>query len=108
MLARLPFAEVWAVDYEFSTDQTFRPVPICLVAKELRSGRTIRQWHTEFGPRAPYPTGRDSLFVAFNAVAEFSCHLVRGWPLPERTLDLFTEDMIETNVVIDTQKVKVK
>jgi hypothetical protein len=41
VLARLPFAAVWAVDYEFSTDQTFRPVPICLVAKELRSGQTI-------------------------------------------------------------------
>jgi hypothetical protein len=92
VLARLPFAEVWAIDYEFSTDQTFRPVPICLVAKELRSGRIVRQWFTEFGPTPPYLLGRDSLFVAFNAVAEFSCHLVLGWPLPARTLDLFTED----------------
>src|SRR5262249_7791477 len=43
------------------------------------------------GQLPPYPTGPDSLFVAYYASAEISCHLALGWPVPERVLDLFTE-----------------
>jgi hypothetical protein len=44
MYDSLPFREIWAVDFEFKANPGDRPIPICLVAKELRSGRIIRQW----------------------------------------------------------------
>jgi hypothetical protein len=83
--------EIWCVDFEFNGGPGNHPVPVCLVARELHSGRTIRQWQDEFGSEPPYPTGPHTLFVAFYASAEISCHLALGWPVPERILDLFTE-----------------
>ncbi len=97
VLDALPFDEVWAVDFEFMAEPGENPVPVCLVARELRSGRTIRQWQTEFGPAPPYPTGPGGLFVAYYVSAEIGCHLALGWPVPERVLDLFTEFRNHTN-----------
>jgi DNA polymerase I len=91
------FREIWAVDFEFLADPGERQLPICLVARELRSGRLIRQWRTEFDRRPPYPTGPDCLFVAYYASAELGCHLALGWPLPERVIDLFAEFRVLTN-----------
>jgi hypothetical protein len=62
-----------------------------LVAKELRSGRTIRLWRDQFGPVPPYSTESDCLFVAYYASAELGCHRSLNWPTPARILDLFTE-----------------
>jgi DNA polymerase-1 len=87
----LPFREIWAVDFEFDAKPGENPEPICLVALELRSGRQVRLWQDEFSPIPPYPTGPDTLFVAYYASAEIGCHLALGWPVPERILDLFTE-----------------
>ena len=64
---------------------------------ELRGGRTIRLWRDQFGPTPPYPTGSDTLFVAYYASAELGCHRVLGWPMPARILDLFTEFRDRTN-----------
>jgi DNA polymerase-1 len=99
LLDLLPFAEIWAVDFEFSSEPGENSEPVCLVAWELRSGRKVRLWRDEFGRAPPYPTGPDSLFVAFYASAEIGCHLARGWPVPERVLDLFTEFRNRTNGV---------
>jgi hypothetical protein len=102
MLDALPFAEVWAVDFEFRpTDgrEGNRPDPICLVAYELKSGRKFRLWQDEFGPFPPYSVGPNSLFVAYYASAEIGCHLALGWPKPARILDLFTEFRCLTNGV---------
>ena len=71
--------------------------PVCLVARELRSGRRFRLWQDQFGPAPPYATGPDVLFVAFYASAELGCYRVLGWPMPERILDLFTEFRDRTN-----------
>jgi DNA polymerase I len=99
MIADLPFREVWAADFEFAAPGGERPKPICLVARELKTRRTVRQWEDEFGPLPPYSTDPDSLFVAFYASAEFGCHLALGWPMPERILDLFAEHRCLTNGV---------
>jgi hypothetical protein len=99
MLDQLPFREVWAADFEFTAPPGERPRPICLVARELKAGRTIRLWQDEFGPRPPYPTSPDALFAAFFASAEFGCHIALNWPMPERVLDLFTEHRCLTNGV---------
>jgi DNA polymerase I len=93
----LPFAEIWAVDFEFGSEPGDNPEPACLVAWELRSGRKLRLWSDEFGAAPPYPTSSDVLFVAYYASAEIGCHLTLGWPVPERLLDLFTEFRNHTN-----------
>jgi DNA polymerase I len=91
------FREIWAVDFEFIAGPGERPDPVCLCARELRSGREIRLWRDEFGPVPPYPIDAGSLFVAFYASAELGCHLAGGWPMPARVLDLFTEFRCGTN-----------
>jgi DNA polymerase I len=90
-LRELPFREIWAVDFEFNVQPGQNPDPVCLVARELRTNKVVRVWRDGFGPLPPYPIGADSLFVAYYASAEISCHLALGWPVPERVLDLFTE-----------------
>src|SRR5215475_9555501 len=94
------FREVWLVDFEFTAPDGCNPRPLCLVARELRSGRLIRLWlDGEAPPVPPYPTGPDVLFVAYYASAEIGCHLALGWPVPERVLDLFAEFRNRTNGV---------
>jgi DNA polymerase I len=89
--------EVWAVDFEFTAPPGERTTPVCLVARELKSNRTIRLWQDQFGPAPPYSTDADCLFVAYYASAELGCHLALGWPMPARVLDLFTEFRNQTN-----------
>jgi hypothetical protein len=91
ILDRLPYRELWAVDFEFVAKPGERPDPACLVARELRSGHTIRLWRDQFGPVPPYRIDADSLFVSYYASAELGCHRAIGWPMPARILDLFTE-----------------
>ena len=95
----LPYREIWEVDFEFMARPGERQVPVCMVARELRSGQLIRLWQDELqAMRAPpYSTGPDSLFVAYFASAELGCHLALGWPMPERILDLYTEFRALTN-----------
>src|SRR5271165_4893207 len=93
------YREVWLVDFEFSAPPGERPTPICLVAREFRSGRTLRLWQDDLRGRRvpPYPTGSDTLFVAYFASAELGCHLALDWELPERVLDLYVEFRRATN-----------
>jgi hypothetical protein len=91
------YREAWAVDFEFIAHPGERPVPVCLVARELKTGRTIRLWRDQFGPVPPYPIDAGVLFVAYYASAELGCHLALGWPMPARILDLFAEFRDHTN-----------
>jgi DNA polymerase-1 len=91
------FREIVLADFEFAVVPGNRPEPVCLVAHELRSGRTIRVWQDQLGPAPPYATGTDVLFVAYYASAELGCYRTLGWPMPERILDLFTEFRARTN-----------
>ena len=91
------FREVVVADFEFAVTPGDRPVPLCLVAHELRSGRRFRVWKDQFGSAPPYATGPDVLFVAYYASAELSCLRVLGWPMPARILDLFCEFRWHTN-----------
>jgi DNA polymerase I len=85
------FKEIWCVDFEFGAGHGERPVPVCVVALELRTARVIRQWRDEFGAAPPYETGPDALCVAYYASAELGCHLALGWPMPAHVLDLCAE-----------------
>jgi DNA polymerase I len=93
------FREVVVVDSEFTALPGERPDPVCLVARELRSGRRFRLWLDELksGVRLPFATGPDVLFVAYYASAELGCYRALGHPMPERILDLFTEFRDHTN-----------
>lgn len=86
------FRELWVADFEFQAGGGERPTPVCLVARELRSGRVIRQWQEDLQRSScPYAVGPDALFIAFYASAELGCHRVLGWPEPVHVLDLFVE-----------------
>jgi DNA polymerase I len=91
------FRQIWLSDFEFIAHPGENPVPVCLVAQELRSGRGVRIWQDELRLGPPYPTSSDVLHVAYYASAEIGCHLELGWPVPERVLDLFTEFRRYTN-----------
>jgi hypothetical protein len=98
-LESLPYRYIVAVDteYEFGGVDGNRPRPVCLVARELRSGQTWRLWRGEFGPQPPFPIGSDSLIVGFYTSAEFGVFRQLGWPMPARVLDLFCEQRCQTN-----------
>ena len=93
------FEEIWCVDTEYSAPTGHRPKPICLVARELRSGQQLRLWEDQLAQlqAAPFRTDDRSLVVAYAAAAEFSVFHVLGWPAPQRTLDLFFEFRALTN-----------
>ena len=87
------------MDYEFHAPAGHRSAPICMVAHELGSGRTIRMWEDELKEldRPPYAVDRDSIFIGYFSSAEFSCHLALDWPLPVNVIDLFAEFRNITN-----------
>jgi hypothetical protein len=41
MLDRLPFEAVWVVDFEYHQPDGGLPDPLCVVAKELRTGAKV-------------------------------------------------------------------
>jgi len=110
MLEALPYRHVITADFEFefgghtSAEEAGRsgerPRPVCMVAKNLRTGQEWRVWRGEFGSLPPFPTGADSLFVAFYASAELGCFKALGWPMPANVLDLFIEFRNRTNGLI--------
>jgi hypothetical protein len=73
-----------------------------MVAYELESNRKIRMWADELKALigAPFPVGRDSLFVAFYASAELGCFKFLNWPMPVNVLDLFMEFRCLTNGIV--------
>ena len=91
------FREIVVADFEFEVGHGERPVPVCCVAHELRSGRHFRVFQDQLGLAPPYATGPDVLFVAYYASAELGCYRVLGWPMPERVLDLYVEFRNLTN-----------
>jgi hypothetical protein len=107
MLDRLPFKRIVAIDFEFEFgghDSTAaasrsgeRPRPVCMVAKELRSGQIWRLWRGQFEKQPPFPLDADTLLVAYYASAELGCFIALGWAQPMYVLDLFTEFRARTN-----------
>src|ERR1035437_2879513 len=92
-----PFNEVWSVDFEQATPDGARPIPICLVAKELKIGMIMRAWGGEFETAPPFSVDKSSLFVAYIPSDEIACMLALNWPSPLRVLDLSAEFRVATN-----------
>ena len=94
-----PFRELWCCDFEYRSDPGERPFVVCMVARELKSGRLIRMWRDELLElrKAPFDVGRDCAFVCYFAPAEVGCFLELGWPMPANIIDLFIQHRVETN-----------
>ena len=92
------FREVVVLDTEFHSGRVLgnRPVPVCLCAVELHSGRRHRIW-LEPGEHPANPLPADALFVAYSAAAEWGCYLALGWDLPANICDLYAEFRCLTN-----------
>jgi hypothetical protein len=97
------FEEIVLADFEFNGRDGNRPNVVCLVAYELRSGRRFRLWQDQIGAEPPYRIDDKTLFVAYYASAELTCHLALGWPLPTNVLDLFAEYRCRTNTTSNMQ-----
>src|SRR5262245_32674101 len=92
------YRSVWALDFEFHQPPGDRPQPICLAARELRSGRLVRAWLWQDRlPTPPYSLSPDTLCVSYFASAEWGCHLALDWPTPARILDLYAEFRLLTS-----------
>lgn len=88
------FREVWFLDYEFRFNgDGGNPVPICLVAREMRSNELHKVWLNEQKPltKLPYAIDKDALVIAYYSTAEMLCHLALGFELPINILDLYVE-----------------
>jgi hypothetical protein len=87
------FKEIWFYDFEYISRPGERPIPVCMVAKELFTKKEIYLWKEELETmkKPPFPIDDSSLVVSYNAIAELSCHLVLGWPFPTHFLDLYVE-----------------
>ena len=96
-IARLGFDQVWVVDFEFHAPPGERPEPICLVARELHTGRLLRVERSNMGDAAPFPGNASTLFISYYASAELGCYLSLGWPMPSHVLDLYAEFRVHTN-----------
>lgn len=89
---------IWCVDFEFFAPDGETPLPLCVVAHDLLSGRRISRWLVGTAcPVCPYELGPRDLFLAYNVVAEMSCHLALGWPAPARIVDLYAEFRLLTS-----------
>lgn len=84
------FRAVWVLDFEFTASEGENPAPVCLVAKEWRTGQVLRRWRNDL-LTSPFPLDSQTLLVAYYASAEWNCFLALGWPLPAYCLDLYAE-----------------
>jgi DNA polymerase I-like protein with 3'-5' exonuclease and polymerase domains len=94
----LPFREAVTGDFEFRTTPGGLPHVVCVVFRELCSGRELRFWRDDLLRMCapPFDIERD-VFVGFYTSAEISCFLQLGWKLPHHVIDLLIEHRCLTN-----------
>src|SRR5262245_32647411 len=93
------FLEIWAIDFEYFPGRGLANggvegdliTPLCLVAHEIRSGKTVRLWQDELGRFPPYRRDAEALIISYGLAAEYSCHLSLGWGEPARAFDALVE-----------------
>jgi hypothetical protein len=90
------FRRVIVWDTEFKAEPGNRPAPVCVTARELRSGREWAQFG-EFGRRPPFPVDDETVFVGYYNSAELGFHKALGWPEPRYQVDLYIEFRNLTN-----------
>lgn len=91
-LLRHWYRHVWLLDFEFHQPAGHRPIPLCLVAKDILSGKEIRVWlYGVPQPVCPFTCDENNLFIAYTFTAEASCFVALQWPRPIMAIDFFTE-----------------
>jgi len=87
------FKKVYSIDFEFYLDDNYLQVPVCMVAKEFKSGEEIRIWKDELNRLSECPIIFDekTLMVSFFATAELNCFKTLGWKFPVHLLDTYLE-----------------
>ena len=100
MLDELPFKRIVAIDFEFNFGghaskeaagrSGERPRVVCMVAKELRSGREWRIWRGEFGSTPPFDIGPDTLAAGYSLWADLTCFRQLDWRFPVHVFDQHT------------------
>jgi hypothetical protein len=97
-LDRVPFDRVIVLDHEFDHPAGGLPDPLCLVARDLKTGERITRWLDKGDPGpCPYDTGPGTLIIGHAINAECLCHRVLGWPLPTYTLCTYAETRAALN-----------
>jgi hypothetical protein len=97
------FAEIWIVDFEYNSGGNGKRIrPLCMVAREARSGRELRLWRDDLVKlrEAPFAADRRSVVVSFAAWAELECFRALGWRRAENVIDLHAEHRVQTNGLI--------
>jgi DNA polymerase-1 len=84
------YERVWVLDTEYGILPGHHPNPVCLCAREIRTGAEIRIWRTD-AHTCPFTYDESTLFVGFNISSEWSVFLVWNWPLPTAIIDLMVE-----------------
>jgi hypothetical protein len=93
-----PYRRILLIDTEFNAPAGCRPLPLCIVIKDVISGRVDRVWLAD-SPTAgcPFETGPDVLHVNYLNSAEQGVYLAMGWDLPQRQIDLYAEFRLLTS-----------
>ena len=86
-----------SVDFEFIPRDDGTMSVVCVVAKDLWSGQVYQAFGDELGPEPCFPTGTDTVMVAYFSAAEVETFLALGWELPNNIIDLYAEHMRLTN-----------
>lgn len=86
-------------DVEFIEAVGERPIPVCIVSRDLISGKVTRVFQDDLlsMKEPPFDIGENALFVSYMAVAEFSFFKALGWKKPVHTVDLFVEYTLKMN-----------
>src|ERR1019366_1809318 len=109
-VAKLGIDEIYIIDAEFRpTDPSgyekyglsgaIAPdhvEPVCLSAKQWTTGEMF-SWWSRSGELCPLPIDEKTLFVAYQAPAEWSYFLAKGWELPTNIIDLYPEYRLVVN-----------
>jgi len=80
--------------------------PVCLTAYRWTTEEKIVLW-PEQGQPCPFPVGEDTLFITYQAPAEWSYFLAMGWELPTNIIDLYAEYRRAINGRLDKSGTKV-
>jgi DNA polymerase I len=91
------YRSVWVIDTEFQQPDGEPNIPVCLCAEELHSGRRLELFFDR--PHNNPFDYENSLFVCYNASAEWKTFIALGWELPANVLDLYFEYLNRINGV---------
>jgi len=85
------FEHVVVFDFEYRQQEGNNPEPVCVSCKDLKTGKSWKQWLLNRKPEFPYPL-KETLFICHNAVAEVSCMLELGWGQPDHIWDTMIQE----------------